>query len=49
MTSHRTKAEIYSSTFLEMKNKHLFVFEAEAEIHEEESGAETNSSESKCH
>jgi hypothetical protein len=30
-----------------MKNKHLFTFEAEAEVHEEESGVETNSSESK--
>jgi len=31
-----------------MKNKHLFTFEAEAEI-QEESGLETNSSESKWH
>jgi hypothetical protein len=30
-----------------MKDKHLFMFEAEAETHEEESRVETNSSESK--
>jgi hypothetical protein len=47
VTLNRSKAEIYKNTSLRMKNKHLFMFEVEAEMSEEESGVETNSCESK--